>query len=202
MKPKYDALLGKIREDDLDGDSFTVTNTSTDNAISVDQNGNVGTDVGTDGAIHVENTGNTGIGLGVYSNLGATADGPLLHVKANDAAFDQYSAKFDGGTGVQIGVGGSTPDLVFGDSFKIRGSSGAAEVRALFNNKDFKFLDENQDIRLSYNMSTGRIDMSNMEAEAFKFPADATDPTSGGGAAAGRIPIDIGGTTFYLPYYS
>ena len=32
-------------------------------------------------------------------------------------------------------------------------------------------------------------------------PADATDPTSGGGAATGRIPVKIGGSTVYLPYY-
>ena len=35
----------------------------------------------------------------------------------------------------------------------------------------------------------------------FQFPADATDPTSGGGAATGRIPVSIGGATRYLAYY-
>ena len=35
----------------------------------------------------------------------------------------------------------------------------------------------------------------------FELPADATDPTSGGGAAAGRIPVLIGGVTKYLAYY-
>ena len=35
----------------------------------------------------------------------------------------------------------------------------------------------------------------------FYFPTDNTDPTSGGGAATGRIPIDIAGATKYLPYY-
>ena len=35
----------------------------------------------------------------------------------------------------------------------------------------------------------------------FELPADATDPTGGGGAAAGRIPVDIGGVTKYIPYY-
>lgn len=35
----------------------------------------------------------------------------------------------------------------------------------------------------------------------FELPADATDPTGGGGAATGRIPVKIGGSTVYIPYY-
>ena len=35
----------------------------------------------------------------------------------------------------------------------------------------------------------------------FYLPTDNTDPTSGGGAATGRIPVDIGGATKYIPYY-
>lgn len=74
-------------------DALTLTNTTTDNTISVYQNGNVGTSVATDGAIHIENTGNTGIGLGVYTNIGATADAPLVSIHADNAAFDQSVVK-------------------------------------------------------------------------------------------------------------
>jgi hypothetical protein len=35
----------------------------------------------------------------------------------------------------------------------------------------------------------------------FELPADATDPTTGGGAATGRIPCFIGGALRYIPYY-
>lgn len=35
----------------------------------------------------------------------------------------------------------------------------------------------------------------------FELPADATDPTAGGGAAVGRIPVLIGGALRYLAYY-
>lgn len=35
----------------------------------------------------------------------------------------------------------------------------------------------------------------------FRFPSDATDPTAGGGAASGRIPIMINGVKVYLAYY-
>lgn len=68
---------------------LSLVNTTADNTISVDQNGNVGTNVSTDGAVHIENTGNTGIGLGVYTNIGATADAPLVSIKSDNAAFDQ-----------------------------------------------------------------------------------------------------------------
>lgn len=37
--------------------------------------------------------------------------------------------------------------------------------------------------------------------DVFELPADATDPTGGGGAATGRVPVRIGGATVYLPYY-
>lgn len=73
----------------LDVDGLTLTNTTTDNTISVDQNGNVGTTVATDGAIHIENTGNTGIGLGVYTNIGATSDAPLVVIKSDNVGCDQ-----------------------------------------------------------------------------------------------------------------
>jgi len=46
------------------------------------------------------------------------------------------------------------------------------------------------------------IDLAALATDfAFKFAADATDPTGGGGAAAGRIPVSIGGATRYIPYY-
>ncbi len=35
----------------------------------------------------------------------------------------------------------------------------------------------------------------------FELPANATDPTGGGGAAAGRIPVTVGGATKYIAYY-
>lgn len=74
---------------------LSLINTTTDNTISVDQNGNVGTDVSTDGAVHIDNTDNTGIGLAVYTNQDATASAPLVHFKADNAAFDQSVCRID-----------------------------------------------------------------------------------------------------------
>jgi hypothetical protein len=49
----------------------------------------------------------------------------------------------------------------------------------------------------------GNTDYSNLAvgAEIIKAVADAIDPTSGGGAASGRIAVNIGGATKYLAYY-
>jgi len=70
------------------GKAVTITNPSTDNTISIVQNGNVGTDVATDGAIHINNTGNTGIGIGVYSNQ-STPSSELISIKTNNSGFDK-----------------------------------------------------------------------------------------------------------------
>jgi hypothetical protein len=50
---------------------------------------------------------------------------------------------------------------------------------------------------------TAKLDLSSMgtTTDKIKFIPDANDPTSGGGAATGRIAIDIGGSTVYLAYY-
>lgn len=48
---------------------------------------------------------------------------------------------------------------------------------------------------------SGLVRVDGDGTDVFELPADATDPTSGGGAATGRIPVKIGGSTVYLAYY-
>ncbi len=43
--------------------------------------------------------------------------------------------------------------------------------------------------------------LANANGRAFQVPTNNTDPTGGGGAAVGRIPIDVNGTLRYIPYY-
>ncbi|HMV01715.1 MAG TPA: hypothetical protein PLJ37_01185 [Chitinophagales bacterium] len=43
--------------------------------------------------------------------------------------------------------------------------------------------------------------LANANGRAFQVPTNNTDPTGGGGAAVGRIPIDVNGTLRYLAYY-
>lgn len=108
-------LTDNVVEVGLDLTGLSITNTTTANTISVDQNGNVGTDVATDGAVHIENTGNTGIGLGIYTNIGATADAPLVSIHADNTAFDQNVVliKNDGSAyGLKIESYGATGDAL------------------------------------------------------------------------------------------
>jgi len=84
----YDALE-VTRGSNGAGVAVNVVQSGVGNAVSIDQNGNVGSTLTTDGALFVENTGNTGIGFNVYSNLGATADASLAYLTADNAAFDQ-----------------------------------------------------------------------------------------------------------------
>ena len=66
-----------------------ILNEGTGNGLKIDQNGNVGQVTAEDGALFIENTHNSGIGLGVYSNMGATADGALASIVVDNVAFDQ-----------------------------------------------------------------------------------------------------------------
>ena len=50
-------------------------------------------------------------------------------------------------------------------------------------------------------VDTGLVRFDGNGTVVLELPADATDPTGGGGAAAGRIPVKIGGATKYLAYY-
>lgn len=83
---EYGEVTVSFGGDDL---PLSFSNSTDTNTISVDQNGNTGTDVSTDGAVHIENTGNTGIGLGVYTNIGATAEAPLVSLRSDNSGFDQ-----------------------------------------------------------------------------------------------------------------
>lgn len=68
---------------------LNITNSSADNTISIDQNGNVGTDVKTDGALHIENTDNSGLALGVYTNIGADMDSDLVKFWVDNSSADK-----------------------------------------------------------------------------------------------------------------
>lgn len=52
-----------------------------------------------------------------------------------------------------------------------------------------------------FNPITGALDKVVNNLGILKANVDTTDPTGGGGAAVGRIPIVINGVTKYIPYY-
>lgn len=188
---------------------LTITNADTDNALEIDQNGAVGTDVSTDGALHIENTGNTGIGLGVYSNLGATADAPLVVLKVDNTLFDQnvLSVINDGLTldaisidqnGAGRGLFVDHDDLGAGASIEIdRDGNNAARIFGM------KIVVDNA----GASNLVGGIDFSGMSdtEPLFKLTSTDTDLSSKApqtDACAGFFPVLAGTTTYAVPIYA
>ncbi len=171
-----------------DQDTLSLKQDGTGNALSVDQNGNTGTAVATDGAVHIENTGNTGIGLGVYTNIGATADGPLVSIHTDNAAFDQPTVRIKNdttdGIALQIGTGGVTERLKFGDSVDLRGNVGHFDVIPVFASKQFRILNPGGTvITCGIDFDSGSIAINNDSAAlSFDIDQDVTNVNSGNGS--------------------
>lgn len=86
----------------------SITNTGTNNALFIDQNGDAGTgsENSTDGALLIDNTGNNSLGLQVYSNNGATTNSPLVLIRSDNTAFDDGCLRI-----IQDGTGGGAYNI-------------------------------------------------------------------------------------------
>jgi len=186
---------------DATGDVIKISNAGTSNGITVDANGNVGTSVAGDGAIHIENTGNTGIGLGVYSNIGATADVELVSFKVDNAAFDHEVVEvFNDGAGIAVLVdqnGAESALKIDHDDtganpsqYIDRDGDNAADIYAL------KIDCDNGGAGLP-----GAIDVSSFAQDEpiLKVVADTVNTE---GTLTGQFPVDMGGTVYYVPLYT
>lgn len=58
---------------------------------------------------------------------------------------------------LKLGTGGDTPYLTFGDSFKVRGSFGHADILPLFTAKQFRFLDTAGVIKTQIDFDSGAV---------------------------------------------
>ena len=100
--------------------------------------------------------------------------------------------------------GSSTTSLVIEDD---RNGAGACVILTRQANTATGAAVKVIDMTTVTNSSTGSIIYLDFGTSAdskqhfFRFPADTTDPTGGGGAASGRIPIMISGVKVYLAYY-
>lgn len=65
-----------------------ITNAGTGNAIRITQSGDIAASRSVGGAISIINTNNDGNAMVIYSNNGATQSGRLLHITADNVAFD------------------------------------------------------------------------------------------------------------------
>jgi len=172
--------------------AISLTNSGTGNAITVNQDGAVGSTGSTDGAIFIENTGNTGIGFGVYTNIGATMGAPLVRFESANSAGDNEILRIVQGSDTTGVVIDSDADAINPALDIQRDGSHASEIVGLAINVNNAGAGEPVGIDFA-SMAQGEA--------AFRFIADATDPTGGGAAATGRVAIDIGGSVVYMAYY-
>lgn len=181
---------------DVDDDAVFIYHYGTNNAINI-RHKNTGS---TAAAISIDNdsegpgidittTGSGDNSHGLYISHGATdADAAGIKVETDSDITSVFLLNSDGGYGIEMDYTGGGP-VEF--PIKITRASDT-----------------------SYLVSAIKLDVSNNSGEAcgidfydmglspiFKVYTNNTDPTGGGGAATGRIPIKVGGVTRYLAYY-
>lgn len=159
------------------------------------------THTGTDQAIYVSSSGSAA--AAIYA---VGVDYPAFEAYHNGTSSNSYGIKITTGTNAlksSFYINNiADSNLPFGIHVN-RVASSVSDVVAL------KIDASNSGAGKSYAIQIGAggslnvgIDMSLLTTKAyFKVAPDATDPTGGGGAATGRIPILIGSTTYYLAYY-
>ena len=84
------------------------------------------------GIIHIDNSNNTGHALTIYSNLGASADGSLVRIRAENTTFDKPALWIenlsDSGSGSGIRLDGPRPEIEFYETDQIA-PAGKFELR-------------------------------------------------------------------------
>lgn len=95
-------------------EAMRITQTAAQNALVIDANADCGNSPSVGGAFRIDNTGNIGGGQVIYSNAGATADGRLMVLWADNDAFDQQVLRIQNdGVGSAVNISQNT---VAGDS--------------------------------------------------------------------------------------
>lgn len=157
-------------------------------------------------------------------------DGGLtgLHISNCDTSAIHISAAPTNGPGIDMRyTGGSYPCLDLEQNGASANSYGIRIVQGTASLKEGIYIDDNANSNLSESIYIDRdsnsasdaaamkidstnagagnsigIDFSGVATQAvIKVATDNTDPTSGGGAATGRIPILVGSTLRYIAYY-
>jgi len=206
------------------GNMVKLTNASTGASLYIDANGNTGA---TNGALYIENTGNTGGALYIYTNIAGTSASPLVSLVIDNVGFDQQAIyitndgvagaiylwgtnngsvnpileidKSGTGSGVCLNItNGGTGNAIFVDQNK--------DAYGFYIDKDCTVNDTRTWAAKvdSDNAGTGTalgcgIDLSSFSVDEplLKVVADAITTA---GAVAGQFAIDVGGTTYYVPY--
>jgi hypothetical protein len=165
-------------------DAMSITNANATNALTIDQNGNVGLTESLHGALFVENTGNTDIGFNIYSNIGATAAGQLANITADNTAFDQTVLNIDNdgtGTGVIIDQNGDATGLSI-DSEATTNTKYALDVNTAGGARTAQFIQGGDDRGVSINKTgTGAGNVLHLVNAGTGYTIYIDDNEGGGG---------------------
>lgn len=177
---------------EIPGGTFVISNATPNNTISIIQTADTPSNVATSAALHVNNTDNAGIGLAVYSDQDADAAQPLVHFKADNAAFDQ--------TVLRVETDGNTTGI------NLLGNLSTGTAPALLNISDANTVGGNQTVKIVSNRGSGveavNLDMNGNGRALFIDHDDTSfnpsleidrDTNSVGRAVALKIDIDNAG---------
>lgn len=191
------ATVLRIEQAGDTGEGISMLNSSTGNGITVTQTGDVGSTASSDGALYVNNTSNPGNGLVVFSNMGSSANGPLAYIVGTSATFDQPVARVQSaGTSSALYVdmnGNAQGILVDHDD---TGTNPSIDVDRDGNSAS-KIWGQRVTVDNAGAGGVGGIDFSGMGVDEAILKGTA-DPITTAGTVSHQIPIDIGGTIYYL----
>jgi len=162
----------------------TITNATAIEVGALDTYGSPDLNVGTARGIYIKNpdlvitsgTITDWIGMDIEGLTTETVSGSIYGIRVKDDTYDYEIMLEDDG------------EIFFRDSAIHIGSLTDGHLDLTADTS----IDANNIIQCTTGDGSSRV---------FEFSADATDPTGGGGAATGRIPVLIGGVTRYLAYY-
>lgn len=130
-----------------------------------------------------------------------TSEGSFTAVASSDAI---CSFRSHGSDGTSFGTGFAFLRTLATEAFTATAQGTKVQIQTVANGGTTAsvVLDIGQDKVVTLPVTSSYIDLTAITSKVFKVPTDNTDPTGGGGAATGRIPIhDAAGNLRYIPYY-
>lgn len=176
---------------EADAKGITIANAADSISIDITDGGLVGLQIAAcdTSAIIISNAPTNAAALDFTFS---SSDYPVIDMEQAGASADSYGIRIvQGADGLKEGlfIDGNANSNLAECIYLDRDGNSASDVHAM--------------IIESNNSGAGNGVGINLSSPpfAFTFAINATDPTGGGGAATGRIPVMIGGATRYLAYY-
>lgn len=185
-----DARLQSGKKFYLDGGSNTSIRESAADTITFETGGSDRLSLNGDGKFSSVYSGSGIYGFEISGGSPSTGQAIITQTSGN------------GSTLILVRSSGSSSNAVcFDISDSSTGNNSCVEFNRISNSASnistLKLLGTNSGAGNSVGLNVSNASLNFM----FEVPQDNTDPTGGGGAATGRIPILVNGVTRYIPYY-